>query len=57
MQLLMYLLRMASGQILDECPYKNELIVWNRSKGINDAFLKSFVNIVSMARCDSTTSI
>jgi len=39
------------GQILDECPYKNELIVWNRSKGINDAFLKSFVNIVSMARC------
>ena len=38
------------GQILDECPYKNELIVWNRSKGINDAFLKSFVNIVSMAR-------
>jgi len=39
------------GQILDECPYKNELIVWDRSKGINDAFLKSFVNIVSMARC------
>lgn len=39
-----------AGQILEECPYKNELIVWNRQKGINDAFLKSFVNIVSMAR-------
>ena len=38
-----------AGQVLKECPYKNELIAWDRPKRKNKAVLKSFVNIVSMA--------
>ena len=39
-----------AGQILEDCPYKNELLVWNRPKCINGAVLNSFVSIISMAR-------
>ena len=37
-----------AGQILEDCPYKNELLVWNRPKRIYGAVLNSFVNILSV---------
>ena len=39
-----------AGQILADCPYKNELVVWERPKRINDVVPNSFANIVSTAR-------
>ena len=39
-----------AGQILADCPYKNELVVWDRPKRINKVVPNSFTNIVSTAR-------
>ena len=39
-----------AGQILADCPYKNDLVVWRRPRRINDVVPGSLANIVATAR-------
>ncbi len=39
-----------AGQILADCPYKDELVVWNRPQRVNEVVPGSLSNIVATAR-------
>lgn len=39
-----------AGQILADCPYKDELVVWERPKRVNEVVPGSLANIVATAR-------
>ena len=39
-----------AGQILADCPYKNELVVWERPQRVNEVVPGSLANIIATAR-------
>jgi heptosyltransferase-2 len=39
-----------AGQILADCPYKNELVVWERPQRVNEVVPGSLANVIATAR-------